>query len=72
MRLTEMFRPRFTSPQVGDRVKNKENRKLGTVEGRSKFEGKTKVWAITVKYDDGTTAFMVPENVFMKVDRRAR
>ena len=67
--LKELFKPGIIRPQVGHRVKHNATREMGTVEGRAQVNGSTKVWVITVKYDNGTTASMVSENEFTAMGR---
>ncbi len=70
--LSRLFRPGAIRPGVGDRVQHVNTKRLGTVTGRATISGSTKVWALTVAYDDGTIATQVPENEFIKVDAKTR
>jgi hypothetical protein len=56
-------------PGIGDRVKNKDTRELGTVTGKSVIKGSVKVPALNVQYDNGQVAMHVAENEFIKVDK---
>ncbi len=70
--LKSLFSTGIIRPQIGGRVLNKDTRQLGTVMGKSKIKGSVTVYAINVKYDNGTEAFQVSENEFIPVDLKTR
>ena len=67
MKLKDLFKPGIIRPQVGDRVRHNTTKALGKVEGRAKIGF---VYVLTVTYDDGQIATMVPENEFTAMGRR--
>lgn len=66
MKLANLFKPNIIRPTVGGRVRHTQTRQLGTVEGRAKIGI---AYVLTVKYDTGIQANMVPENEFIAVDK---
>ncbi len=70
--LKALFGLGIIRPTIGGRVLNKDTRQLGTVMGKSKIKGSVTVYAINVKYDNGTEAFQVSENEFIPVDSKTR
>jgi len=64
--LRQLFRPGMIRPRVGDRVMHLNTRERGTVQGTATVGCSPKVVVLTVAYDNGRTASMVPENEFIK------
>ena len=72
MSLRNLFKKeKFLRPGVGDRVRHLSTGRLGSVAGTGKIMTNTiTVYALTVNFDDGLQAVLIPEQEFIKIDRR--
>jgi hypothetical protein len=65
--LKKLFASKVIKIQVGDRVQHNTSKHRGTVLGTATINASIKIHAVTVRYDDGFEAVLIPGNEFTKI-----
>lgn len=71
IKLNELFKRTKVMHEIGDRVSHRESQKYGWVSGVSTFKTPSGfiMPLVSVRFENGTTATMLPANEFINLSR---